>query len=212
MMKRFLSMHYLIALFATYCGLASLPSHAQTKPDANGAPNVFVQQVAEQALHALKADSKVRAGDTVRVNQIVDELLLPYVDFEKTTRLSAGRYWKQATPEQQAALVKAFRATLGRTYSGALTRVDDATTMKTLAFRGEEDAKDVVVKSQVVQHANSQPVQLDYRLEKTTQGWKIYDINVENVWLIENYRNQFAQQIGQNGIDGLISALNQKNK
>jgi phospholipid transport system substrate-binding protein len=212
MIKRLLSINYLAAMFAACCVLASVQTHAQAKPDTNAAPNVFVQQVADQALLALKADSNVRAGDTARVNQIVDELLLPYVDFEKTTRLSAGRYWKQATPEQQTALVKAFRATLGRTYSGALTRVDDATAMKTLAFRGEEDAKDVVVKSQVVQHANSQPVQLDYRLEKTTQGWKIYDINVENVWLIENYRNQFAQQIGQNGIDGLISALNQKNK
>ncbi len=212
MMIRFLSIRYLVVLFAACGVLASVQSLAQTKPDTYAAPNVFVQQVADQALLALKADSSVRAGDTVRVNQIVDELLLPYVDFEKTTRLSAGRYWKQATPEQQAALVKAFRATLGRTYSGALTRVDDATTMKTLAFRGEDDARDVVVKSQVVQHANSQPVQLDYRLEKTAQGWKIYDINVENVWLIENYRNQFSQQIGQNGIDGLISVLNQKNK
>ncbi len=212
MMKRFLSIRYLVVMFAACGFLASVQSPAQTKPDTHAAPNVFVQQVADQALLALKADSSVRAGDTVRVNQIVDELLLPYIDFEKTTRLSAGRYWKQATPEQQAALVKAFRATLGRTYSGALTRVDDATTMKTLAFRGEDDARDVVVKSQVVQHANSQPVQLDYRLEKTAQGWKIYDINVENVWLIENYRNQFSQQIGQNGIDGLISALNQKNK
>ncbi len=212
MMKRFLSIRYLVVLFAACGVLASVQSQSQTKPDANAAPNVFVQQVADQALLALKADNNVRAGDTVRVNEIVDALLLPYVDFEKTTRLSAGRYWKQATPEQQAALVKAFRATLGRTYSGALTRVDDATSMKTLAYRGEDDARDVVVKSQVVQHANSQPVQLDYRLEKTAQGWKIYDINVENVWLIENYRNQFSQQIGQNGIDGLISALNQKNK
>lgn len=210
MLKRFFSKSCFSLLIAGYALLSV--AQAQSKPDVNAAPNVFVQQVADQALLALKSDSKVRAGDTVRINQIVDEVILPYVDFEKTTRLAAGRYWRQATPEQQVALVKAFRATLGRTYSGALTRVDDATSMKTLAFRGDEQAKDVVVKSQVVQHANSQPVQLDYRLEKTAQGWKIYDLNVENVWLIENYRNQFAQQIGQSGIDGLISALNQKNK
>ncbi len=212
MTDRILSTKLLAVFVMAWALLGIAHAQPQTKPDPNGAPNLFVQQVADQALLALKSDSKVRAGDTVRVNQIVDELLLPYVDFEKTTRLSAGRYWKQATPEQQAALVKAFRATLGRTYSGALTRVDDSTTMKTLAFRGDEEAKDVVVKSQVVQHSNTQPVQLDYRLEKTAQGWKIYDINVENVWLIENYRNQFSQQIGQNGIDGLIAALNQKNK
>jgi phospholipid transport system substrate-binding protein len=207
-----LSFNHLVVLLTTFCVFASVQSHAQTKPDTLAAPNVFVQQVADQALVALKADASVRAGNTARVNQIVDELLLPYIDFEKTTRLSAGRYWRQATPEQQVALVKAFRATLGRTYSGALTKVDDSTSMKTLPFRGDDTASDVVVKSQVFQHSNTQPVQLDYRLEKTAQGWKIYDLNVENVWLIENYRNQFAQQIGQNGIDGLIAALNQKNK
>jgi len=212
MMKHALSFRHLIVLLTSYCIFAGVQSHAQTKPDANAAPNVFVQQVADQALAVLKADAAVRAGDTVRVNQIVDELLLPYIDFEKTTRLSAGRYWRQATPEQQAALVKAFRATLGRTYSGALTKVDDNTSMKTLPFRGDDNATDVVVKSQVVQRSNTQPVQLDYRLEKTAQGWKIYDLNVENVWLIENYRNQFAHQIGQNGMDGLIAALNQKSK
>ena len=152
----------------------------------------------------------MRAGNTARVNQIVDDLILPNVNFEKTTRLAAGRYWRQATPEQQTALVNAFRGTLGRAYSGAFTRVDDATNVKVLPMRGETDAIDVVVKSQVTQRANTQPIGLDYRLEKTPQGWKIYDLNVENIWLIENYRNQFAQQISQNGIDGLIQALNQR--
>ena len=185
-------------------------SHAQSKPDPNAAPNDFVQQVADQVLVALKADASVRAGNTTRVNQLVDELILPNVNFEKTTRLAAGRYWRQATPEQQAALVKAFRGTLGRAYSGAFTRVDDATNVKVLPLRGEVDATDVVVKSQVTQRANTQPIALDYRLEKTAQGWKIYDLNVENIWLIENYRNQFAQQISQSGIDGLIQALNQR--
>jgi len=185
-------------------------TRAQVTPNPNAAPNDFVQQVADQVLTVLKADSKVRAGDTARVNQIVDDLILPNVNFEKTTRLAAGRYWRQATPEQQAALVKAFRGTLGRAYSGAFTRVDDATNVKVLPMRGETDATDVVVKSQVTQRANTQPIGLDYRLEKTPQGWKIYDLNVENIWLIENYRSQFAQQISQNGIDGLIQALNQR--
>lgn len=185
-------------------------ARAQVTPNPNAAPNDFVQQVADQVLTVLKADSKVRAGDTARVNQIVDDLILPNVNFEKTTRLAAGRYWRQATPEQQAALVKAFRGTLGRSYSGAFTRVDDATNVKVLPMRGETDATDVVVKSQVTQRANTQPIGLDYRLEKTPQGWKIYDLNVENIWLIENYRSQFAQQISQNGIDGLIQALNQR--
>ncbi len=188
----------------------SQASRAQGKPDPSAAPNDFVQQVADQVLTALKADSSVRAGNTARVNQIVDDLILPNVNFEKTTRLAAGRYWRQATPEQQAALVKAFRGTLGRSYSGAFSRVDEGTSIKVLPLRGEADAADLVVKSQVTQRANTQPIALDYRLEKTPQGWKIYDLNVENIWLIENYRNQFSQQISQNGIDGLIQALNQR--
>jgi phospholipid transport system substrate-binding protein len=208
-MKSRIDLFFKLLIVCVVLGL-SHTARAQVKPNPNGAPNDFVQQVADQVLTVLKADSKVRAGDTTRVNQIVDDLILPNVNFEKTTRLAAGRYWRQATPEQQAALVKAFRGTLGRSYSGAFTRVDDATSVKVLPLRGEVDTTDVVVKSQVTQRANTQPIGLDYRLEKTSQGWKIYDLNVENIWLIENYRNQFSQQISQSGIDGLIQALNQR--
>ncbi len=185
-------------------------AQAQQKPNPMAPPNEFVQQVADQVLSALKNDTAARAGDIKRINQIVDEMILPYVNFEKTTRLAAGRHWRDATTEQKANLSNAFRGTLARTYSGAFTRVSDSTSIKILPFRGDANANDVVVRSQVTQHANSQPFALDYRLEKTAQGWKIYDINVENVWLIENYRNQFTQQINQNGIDGLIAALNKR--
>ena len=199
----------LLLSFALILGLSAGVS-AQQKPDPMAAPNDFVQQVADQVLTALKADTAARSGDLKRINQIVDEMILPYVNFEKTTRLAAGRNWRAATAEQKTALSTAFRGTLARTYSGAFTKVSDSTNIKTLPFRGDANANDVVVKSQVTQRANSQPFALDYRLEKTPQGWKIYDINVENVWLIENYRNQFTQQINQNGIDGLIAALNQR--
>ena len=209
LMKSRIDLFFKLFVLCLLLGLGHT-SRSQTTPNPNAAPNEFVQQVADQVLAALKADSSVRAGNTARVNQIVDELILPNVNFEKTTRLAAGRYWRQATPEQQAALVKAFRGTLGRSYSGAFTRVDEGTSIKVLPFRGEADATDLVVRSQVTQRANTQPIALDYRLEKTPQGWKIYDLNVENIWLIENYRNQFSQQISQNGIDGLIQALNQR--
>jgi len=208
-MKSRIDLFFKLFVLCVLLGLGHT-SRAQTKPDPKAAPNDFVQQVADQVLAALKTDSSVRAGNTARVNQIVDDLILPHVNFEKTTRLAAGRYWRQATPEQQAALVKAFRGTLGRSYSGAFTRVDEGTSIKVLPLRGDADATDLVVKSQVMQRANTQPIALDYRLEKTPQGWKIYDLNVENIWLIENYRNQFSQQIGQTGIDGLIQALNQR--
>ena len=206
MLTRIIGLRILIALILGW----GLSAHAQQKPNPMAAPNEFVQQVADQVLATLKVDSAARAGDIHRVNQIVDEMILPYVNFEKATRLAAGRNWRDATTEQKTALSNAFRGTLARTYSGAFARVTDATDIKTLPFRGDANAADVVVKSQVIQRANTQPIALDYRLEKTPQGWKIYDINVENVWLIENYRNQFSQQINQSGIDGLITALNKR--
>ncbi|MFC4277463.1 MlaC/ttg2D family ABC transporter substrate-binding protein [Achromobacter aloeverae] len=184
---------------------------ARAAPDGQGAPDKFVQDVADETLNALKAGGGVKPGDVARVNQVVTQHILPYVDFEKTTRLSAGRYWRQATPEQQKALAEAFRGTLVRTYAGALTRVDNQTATKTLPFRGDPKADDLVVRT-VISQSNGQNTGVDYRLEKTASGWKIYDLNVENIWLIQNYRNQFAQEINQNGIDGLIKALNQRNK
>lgn len=206
MLARFAGLPLLLVL--TF-GVA-LGAQAQQKPNPMAAPNEFVQQVADQVLTTLKADSKARAGDIERINQIVDEMILPYVNFEKSTRLAAGRNWREASAEQKAALSQAFRGTLARTYSGAFARVTGSTDIKTLPFRGDANANDVVIKSQIIPRANTQPIALDYRLERTPQGWKIYDVNVENVWLIENYRNQFTQQINQNGIDGLIAALNKR--
>ena len=159
----------------------------------------------------LKKDPAVRDQNLARINAIVEQYVMPYVDFEKTTRLAAGKHWREATPAQRQALAEAFRMTLVRTYSGALARIDDGTRMDVLPFRADEGAKDVVVRSSVVQSSNAQPVRFDYRLEQGPNGWRIYDLNVENVWLIQNYRNQFAQQIGQSGIDGLIAALNDRN-
>ena len=196
--------------FAGLLGLAATPA-VQAQPNANGTPNEFVLAAANEALDVLKADGAVKAGNTARINQVVNEHILPYVNFQKTTRLAAGRYWRQATEQQRTALADAFRGTLVRTYSGALTRVTSGTTITALPFRGDPKADDVVVRT-LISQPNGQPVGVDYRLEKTPQGWKIYDMNVEGIWLIENYRNQFAQQINQNGIDGLIQALNQRNK
>ena len=191
--------------------LMAMQSFAQAKPDANSAPDTFVQVVADQALMVLQNDPEVKKQNIGRINEIVDLYVLPYVDFAKTTRLSAGKYWRQATPEQREQLTAAFRQTLARTYSGALSRIDSGTKMDVQPLRAEPDAKDVVVRSRVMQSQNSQTIGIDYRLEKTPTGWKIYDINVENIWLIQNYRNQFSQQINANGIDGLIAALNERN-
>ncbi len=190
--------------------MISVSAHAQAAIDAKGAPNDFVQAVADNALQAVKKDEAAKSGDLKRINQLVDQLILPYVNFEKTTRLAAGRHWRQANPQQQQALVEAFKGTLIRTYSGALANVDDVSRIDIQPFRGDANADDVVVRS-LVTRSNGPAVGVDYRLEKTPEGWKVYDINIENIWLIQNYRNQFAQQIQQSGIDGLIKALNQSN-
>lgn len=180
-------------------------------PDPKAAPEVFVQQVAENALQILKNDPQLKAGNMRRINEVVDEHLLPYVDFEKTTRLAAGRYWREATPAQQEALTREFRGTLVRTYSGAFGQVAPDTEIVMLPFRGDADANDVVVRTQVRQ-SGTQPAAVDYRLERSSDGWQVYDVSVEGIWLIQNYRNQFSTQIQQSGIDGLIQALAQRNR
>ncbi|MFA5487648.1 MAG: ABC transporter substrate-binding protein [Candidimonas sp.] len=189
--------------------MAGAPALAQGNVDANAAPNDFVMAVGNNALDAIKQNAGAQRGDLAQINQIVNQFVLPYVNLEKTTRLAAGRYWRQATPEQKKALIEAFKGTLVRTYSGAFTKVDQRSTLTAQPFRGDPNAEDVVVRS-LVSQSNGPTVGIDYRLEKTPQGWKIYDLNVEGIWLIQNYRNQFAQQITQNGIDGLIAALNRQ--
>lgn len=199
-----------LLLMAFSLTLFSPLTSAQTI-DAKSAPQDFVETVASTALNAVKNDDAARQGDRAAVKVLIEDYVLPYVNFEKTTRLAAGRHWRTATPEQRQKLVDAFKNTLIRTYSGAMTKVDDNSSISMQPFRGDANANDVVVRSMINQ-SNGPAVAVDYRLEKTPEGWKIYDLNVENIWLIQNYRNQFNDQITQNGIDGLINALNQQNR
>ena len=201
-----------IALVGAGFGLV-LPHAAATAQhtvDTKAAPNDFVQVVADNALHALKNEPEAKRGNLNKLNELVNQYILPYVDFEKTTRLAAGRHWRQATPKQKADLIEAFKGTLVRTYSGALRQADNVSAITPLPFRGDPQADDVVVRTTMSQ-SNGPAIGIDYRLEKTSNGWRIYDLNVEGIWLIQNYRNQFAQQIAQNGFDGLIKALNERN-
>lgn len=201
-----------LLLAASVCLLLPTFAHASVlSTDPNAKPNEFVLSVGTNALDAIKTDKEIRSGNISTINQAVNEFVLPYANITKTTRLAAGRYWRDATPEQQKELVKAFTGTLIRTYSGALSKVDQSTKLALLPFRGDPKADDVVVRSTLSQR-NGPAVGVDYRLEKTADGWKIYDLNVEGIWLIQNYRNQFSQQISQNGIDGLIKALNRQNQ
>lgn len=172
--------------------------------DAN--PNAFVEKIANQALSALKQDNAARNGDLRAINRLVDQYIVPHVNMEKTTRLATGQPWRQATDQQKAALVEGFKNTLVRTYSGALKDVTDNTKINVAQFRGDPNAADVVVRTTLTGVSNT-PVAVDYRLEKAGSSWKVYDMNIEGIWLIQNYRNQFAGEISRNGIDGLIKSL-----
>lgn len=169
-------------------------------------PNAFVEQIANQALSDLLKDQAARGGDISAVNRLVERHIVPHVNMEKTTRLATGQPWRQATAQQRAALVEGFKNTLIRTYSGALKDVTDSTKINVLPFRGDANAADVVVRT-TIGGISATPVPVDYRLEKAGNSWKVYDVNVEGIWLIQNYRNQFAGEINRGGIDGLIQSL-----
>jgi phospholipid transport system substrate-binding protein len=174
------------------------------------APDALIKQVSTDVLDTIKADKSIQTGDVNKVMALVDAKVMPHVNFQRMTASAVGRYWRQATPEQQKRLQDEFKVLLVRTYSGALAQVKDQT-VSLKPSRGSPDDNEVVVRTEV-RGARSDPIQLDYRLEKTASGWKIYDVNVLGVWLVENYRNSFAQEIGAKAIDGLIAALAEKNK
>ncbi|HET9024203.1 MAG TPA: ABC transporter substrate-binding protein [Burkholderiaceae bacterium] len=179
-------------------------------PAATATPDVLVRDLSNEVLATIKADKALASGDVNRVQKLVDEKILPYVDFQKMTQLAVGRGWRQATPEQRSALTREFRTLLVRTYSGALSQVTDHQ-VKLRPFRAQPSDTDVLVGTNIVA-TRGDPIQLDYRLEKTDAGWKIYDVNILGVWLVENYKTQFASQLNNGGVDGLIKTLADRNK
>jgi phospholipid transport system substrate-binding protein len=187
-----------------------LAQAAAGAPSPTAAPDALVRDLSNEVLEAIKADKQLASGDVNRAQKLVDEKILPYVDFQKMTQLAVGRGWRQATPEQRAALTKEFRSLLVRTYSGALSQVTDHQ-VKMRPFRAQPGDTDVVVGTNIVA-SRGDPIQLDYRLEKTDAGWKIYDVNILGVWLVENYKTQFASQLNAGGVDGLIKTLTDRNK
>ena len=190
---------------ATVFALASLGVHAQAiKP-----PDELIKEVSSDVLDAVRSDNSIRAGDVQKVIALVDKKVMPYVDFQRMTASAVGRYWRQATPEQQKRLQEEFKILLVRTYSGALAQVKDQT-VELKPMRSKPEDTEVIVRTEV--RGKGDPIQLDYRLEKTPAGWKIYDVNVLGVWLVQNYRNSFAQEIGTNGVEGLIEKLAERNK
>jgi phospholipid transport system substrate-binding protein len=193
----------------TPAAAAAAPSSSAV-PSASAAPDALVRDLSNEVLATIKADKALASGDVNRVQKLIDEKILPYVDFQKMTQLAVGRGWRQATPEQRAALTREFRTLLVRTYSGALSQVTDHQ-VQLRPFRAQPADTDVLVRTSVVA-SRGDPIQLDYRLEKTDAGWKIYDVNILGVWLVENYKTQFASQINAGGVDGLVKTLTDRNK
>jgi phospholipid transport system substrate-binding protein len=183
---------------------------AAPAPVANEAPDALVKRISNDVLETAKNDKDIQSGNINKVTALVDAKILPYVDFQRMTALAAGRYWREATPEQKTALSNEFRQLLIHTYSGALSQVKNET-VEFKPLRADPADTEVEVKS-VVNVQRGEPVQLSYRLAKGPSGWKIFDINVLGAWLVETYRGTFATEISKGGIDGLIKKLADRNK
>jgi len=176
------------------------------------APDAFVKRITTETLDAVRTDKSLKAGDINKIMQLVDTKLMQHVNFRRMTALATGPGWRKATPEQQDRLQAEFKLLLIRTYSGALTQISDQT-IEVKPLRGASDDKNLVVQTEV--KGKGDPIQLDYRLEKTPgdgAGWKIFDLNVMGIWLVENYRSQFSKEINAGGMDGLIKSLSERNK
>jgi phospholipid transport system substrate-binding protein len=195
-----------VLLFA--CSMAAFAGTAQAAADE--APDVLIKRISLSVLDTAKNDKQIQAGDQQRILQLVEERVLPYVDFQRMTALAAGRFWREATPEQQKQLTAEFRDLLKYTYSGALAQVRDQQIQFRPLRAGPNDTE-VEVQSQVLQ-SHGDPIQLNYRLEKQPSGWKIYDVNVLGAWLVQTYKGNFATEISKGGIDGLIKTLAERNK
>jgi phospholipid transport system substrate-binding protein len=191
-------------LAAVSLALAAVASLAQAGPDA------LIRQVSTEVIDAVKGDKAIQSGDVGRILALVDTKVMPHVNFQRMTASAVGRHWRTATPEQQKRLQDEFKILIVRTYAGALTQVKEQTTVQLKPLRAGADDTEVIVRTEV--KGRGEPVQLDYRLEKSSSEWKIYDVNVLGVWLVEQYKSSFAQEIGSSGVDGLIGKLAERNK
>jgi phospholipid transport system substrate-binding protein len=189
--------------------LAQTPAAPAAPASSAVAPDAFILDLSTEVLNNVKSDKAIQAGDTARVMALVDSKVMPHVNFQRMTASAVGRHWRSATPEQQKRLQEEFKLLLVRTYSGALAQVkDQSVVLKPL--RANPGDNEVVVRTEI--KGRGDPIQLDYRLERSGNGWKVYDFNVLGIWLVEQYRSSFAQEISASGLDGLISKLAERNK
>jgi phospholipid transport system substrate-binding protein len=193
-----------IAIFASLFFLAAARAQEATPPD------VLVRTVTQEVLDLIVKDKEIQAGNRAKLLQVINAKVLPHFDFESMTSLAMGQNWRTATPEQKKQLVDAFRTLLVRTYASALATYSDQK-FDFRPLRAKPTDTDVVVQVRVLQ-PGSQPVPIDYSMEKTPSGWKAYDVSVGGVSLVANYRTEFATVVRSSGIDGLIRDLQVKNR
>ena len=198
---------WLTVLLLGSASLLALPALAADEP-----ANALINRLSTEVLSSIKANASVRAGDVAMIVTLVDATVMPHMDFKRMTASAVGPAWRQASPQQQKRLQEEFKTLLVRTYAGAVAQVADLrVVIKPLRFSPQDT--EVVVRTEI--QGRGDPVQLDYRLEKTSgdgAGWKIYNLNVMGVWLVETYRSQFAQEVNTKGVDGLIATLADRNK
>jgi len=174
------------------------------------APDALAKSVTDEVLAIVRADKEIQAGNRKRVLQLVESKIVPHFNFTRMTQLAMGRNWRQASPEQQRVLVGEFRVLLVRTYTAAFTQYRNET-VEYRPARMKPGDTDVVVQS-FINRPGGQPVAVDYSMEKTGEGWKVYNVKIEGVSLVENYRNTFNSEIQKSGVDGLIRTLSERNR
>ncbi|MDP3224672.1 MAG: ABC transporter substrate-binding protein [Rubrivivax sp.] len=188
----------------------ALLSFAASQAHAQAGADALVRQISVDVINTAKTDKAVQGGDLARIQSLVESKVMPHVNFEVVTRSAVGPQWRSATPEQRGLLQTEFKTLLIRVYAGAISQLGDQSVevTKTLPVSG---SKQVVVQTEV--RGKGEPIKLDYRLDQPADGsWKIIDVNVGGLWLVQNYRSQFAQELGKGGIDGLIATLAERNK
>ncbi len=192
-----------------FAALLALPAAAQAQEST--APDALAKKVTDEVIAVLRADKDIQSGNTRKVLDLVEAKILPHFNFARMTRLAVGASWRQATSAQQQSLTNEFRALLVNTYTSAFTQYRNQTIEYKPLKRQPADTE-VLVRSVIKQTSGADPIDINYSMEKTDNGWKVYDVTIAGVSLVQNYRSSFNTEIQRNGIDGLIAALAAKNK
>jgi phospholipid transport system substrate-binding protein len=198
-------------IVAGVAGVAGLTLVGASPARAQGtAPDALIRRITDEVIGIVKTDAEIQAGNLPKISALVDTKVLPHVNFTRMTAIAVGRAWRGASPAQRERLMAEFKTLLLRTYAGALTQVKDQS-VDFKPMRARADDAEVVVRTEI--RGRGDPIQLDYRLEKTADGWKIYDVNVLGVWLADtSFKSQFAPVVASGGVDALITSLVELNR